>query len=77
MIILGCFSLVLHKNLCCGYLFEAFLKSTCLTCFYGEIIKNTPGPSCSKLMMSLVNSLFKFTSSDMQICCYFLLKKFE
>ena len=25
-------------------------------------------PSCSKLMMSLVNNSLKFTSSDMQIC---------
>ena len=35
------------------------------------------GPSCSKLMMSLVNDSLKFTSSDMQICWYFLLKKCE
>ena len=34
-----------------------------------------PGPSCSKLMMSLVNDSLKFTSSDTQICCNFLLKK--
>ena len=27
-----------------------------------------PGPSCSKLTMSLVNDSLKFTSSDMQIC---------
>ena len=33
-----------------------------------------PGPSCSKLTMSLVNDSLKFTSSDMQICWYFLLK---
>ena len=26
------------------------------------------GPSCSKLMMSLVNDSLKFTSSDTQIC---------
>ena len=26
------------------------------------------GPSCSKLTMSLVNNLLKFTSSDTQIC---------
>ena len=36
--------------------------------------KNT-GPSCSKLTTSLVNDLLKFTSSDMQICWNFLLKK--
>ena len=28
----------------------------------------TSGPSCSKLTMSLVNDLLKFTLSDMQIC---------
>ena len=28
----------------------------------------SPGPSCSKLTMSLVNDSLKFTSSDMQIC---------
>ena len=27
-----------------------------------------PGPSCSKLTVSLVNDLLKFISSDMQIC---------
>ena len=31
-------------------------------------ITSRPGPSCSKLMMSLVNVLLKFTSSDTQIC---------
>ena len=35
------------------------------------------GPSCSKLTMSLVNDSLKFTSSDMQICWNFLLKKCE
>ena len=34
-----------------------------------------PGPSCSKLTMSLVNDSLKFTSNDTQICCNFLLKK--
>ena len=33
------------------------------------------GPSCSKLMTLLVNDSLKFTSSYMQICCNFLLKK--
>ena len=28
----------------------------------------SPGPSCSKLTMSLVNDSLKFTSSDTQIC---------
>ena len=36
-----------------------------------------PGPSCSKLTMSLVNDMLKFTSSDTQICWNFLLKKCE
>ena len=35
------------------------------------------GPSCSKLTMSLVNDLLKFTWSDMQIYWNFLLKKCE
>ena len=35
------------------------------------------GPSCSKLMMSLVNNSLKFTSSDTQICWNFLPKKCE
>ena len=38
-------------------------------------LDTSPGPSCSKLTMSLVNDLLKFTSSDMQICWNFLLKK--
>ena len=29
---------------------------------------NSPGPSCSKLTMLLVNDSLKFTWSDMQIC---------
>ena len=33
-----------------------------------------PGPSCSKLMTSLVNESLKFTPSDTQICWNFLLK---
>ena len=35
------------------------------------------GSSCSKLTMSLVNDLLKFTSIDTQICWNFLLKKSE
>ena len=34
---------------------------------YVERIK-TPGPSCSKLMTSLVNDSLKFKANDMQIC---------
>ena len=34
-------------------------------------------PSCSKLMMSLVNDSLKFTLTDTQIRCNFLLKKCE
>ena len=36
-----------------------------LECFSGE---QSPGPSCSKLTMLLVNDSLKFISSDMQIC---------
>ena len=43
---------------------------------YGEKEKK-PGPSCSKLMMSLVNDSLKFTSSPTQLCWNFLLKKCE
>ena len=44
--------------------------------FWHELlpVQWTPGPSCSKLTMSLVNDLLKFTLSDMQICWNFLLK---
>ena len=31
------------------------------------IVNYTPGPSCSKLMMSLVNDSLKFTLSDTQL----------
>ena len=31
-------------------------------------VQGVPGPSCSKLTMSLVNDSLKFTSSDTQIC---------
>ena len=41
-----------------------------------HVIKES-GPSCSKLTTSLVNDSLKFTSSDMQICWNFLLKKCE
>ena len=34
-----------------------------------------PGPSFSKLMMSLVNNLLKFQMAILQKHCYFLLKK--
>ena len=40
--------------------------------FYCSVLKYSfkkqSGPSCSKLTMSLVNDLLKFTSSDTQIC---------
>ena len=35
------------------------------------------GPSCSKLMTSLVNDSLKFQTLILQIHCYFLLKKCE
>ena len=37
----------------------------------------SPGPSCSKLTMSLVNDSLKFTLSDTKICWNYLLKKCE
>ena len=40
-------------------------------------INQKSGPSCSKLMTSLVNDSLKFPSSNMQICWNFLLKKCE
>ena len=35
---------------------------------YSQAISQISGPSCSKLMMSLVNNSLKFTLSDTQIC---------
>ena len=37
----------------------------------------SPGASCSKLKMSLVNDSLKFQMAILQIRCYFLLKKCE
>ena len=34
-----------------------------------------PGPSCSKLMTSLVNVLLKFQTLILQIHCYFFVEK--
>ena len=46
MIIIGYFSPVLHKNICCGYSLEAprrgASKSTHNICFYGELRKIIP-----------------------------------
>ena len=42
-----------------------------------DLTAEKSGPSCSKLTMSLINDSLKFTSSDTQICCNFLLKKCE
>ena len=44
--------------------------------FAVEYIKR-PGPSCSKLMKSLVNVSLKFQKLTSEICLYFLLKKCE
>ena len=43
---------------------------TCMFCYLVKVANITvpSGPSCSKLTMSLVNDLLKFTSSDTQIC---------
>ena len=55
-----------------SYLLTEPLNTT--ECMNGE---QRPGPSCSKLTMSLVNDSLKFTFKDMQICRNFLLKKCE
>ena len=47
----------------------------CWSSIWSVIWRCWSGPSCSKLTMSLVNDLLKFTSSGMQICWNFLLKK--
>ena len=78
MIILGSFFYVSIKMYFVGThqkcLGEALLKNTHNIRCYGELKKNipelssnTPGPSCSKLTMSLVKDLLKFTSSDTQL----------
>ena len=46
-------------------------EASCTSCNFDKT-----GPSCSKLTMSLVNDLLKFTSSDTW-CWNFLLKKCE
>ena len=65
------FFLFLHKKLCCGYSLEVPLTSTHKISCCGEVRKIStifclPGPSCSKITMSLVNDLLKFKSSDTQ-----------
>ena len=40
-----------------------------------HVIRECPGPNCSKLTTSLINNSLKFTLSDTQICRNFLLKK--
>ena len=51
----------------------AFIWLQTILSIYWMTLINT-GPSCSKLMTSLVNDHLKFISSDMQICWNFLLK---
>ena len=47
-----------------------------LNCTYLRYLHiEIPGPSCSKLTMSLVNVSLKFQTLILQIHCYFLLKK--
>ena len=46
--------------------------------FYMHFWSETTGSSCSKLTMSLVNDLLKFTSSDVQkLLTFFLNKKYQ
>ena len=75
------------------HLGKVLLRSTRNICFYGgqekfipelswntapwQVLWSLPGPSCSKLTMSLVNDSndsLKLTLSDTQICWNFLLK---
>ena len=44
----------------------SFFRSSFMIIF--GCVNHSSGPSCSKLTMSLVNDLLKFTSSDTQIC---------
>ena len=58
----------------------SFLVNKCHSWWINVIWRVTSyksGPSCSKLTTSLVNDSLKLTSSDMQICWNFLLKKCE
>ena len=61
---------VWHKN-------DVALNNKCITfitfltmnyLFFSVKENQVPGPSCSKLTMSLVNDMLKFTWSDTQIC---------
>ena len=53
------------KHLRKGLFMSTYEYVECI--LYGETRK-LPGPSCSKLTMSLVKDSLKFTSSDTQIC---------
>ena len=44
---------------------------------HSRLSPTSPGPSCSKLTMSLVNVSLNFQKLSSQICQYFLLKKCE
>ena len=75
------FSLKFSSKSCCTY---TYYSQCWILCPHysnkfnkGHTKNKQPGPSCSKLTMSLVNNLLKFTSSDTQICWNFLLKKCE
>ena len=47
-----------------GKYFDTIVQRTSVV----SLAFGTSGPSCSKLMTSLVNDSLKFTSSDTQIC---------
>ena len=58
------------------FLNPKFLASSHLLCSYSSVCVRPvrkPGPSCSKLMMSLFNDSLKFQMAILQIHCYFLL----
>ena len=46
------------------------MVSLLLVCVKFYALVQIPGPSCSKLTMSLVNDSLKFTLSDTQICIF-------
>ena len=62
----------LHRPVCLNIesKFDSLIKSNPLRSHPRSAPAQTliSGPTCSKLMMSLVNDSLKFTSSDTQIC---------
>ena len=78
---LGIFHSHWHMNSCWNFALLYTYQSYCFPTVKSDVKRHQlrvavfPGPSCSKLTMSLVNDSLKFTSSDTQIYWNFLLKK--